>query len=373
MPESLPPDVEALRERLEAFLREEVEPLEGELDSDPESPVPAQLARTVRDRSRGAGMWGLAQPRELGGGGAGPLTLTVAHETLAASNLRLARYVVGPHPGVLALAEGKLREDYLEPVLRGEKRSAFAFTEPRDAPRPTEARREGGELVLDGAKAYVTGGAEADFYLVVARTAEGSALVAVDRDAPGVRITRTFHSLDGSHHVALAFDGARVGSDHVLGRVGEGMPRALRDIGRARLQVAARACGMCLWILERTTRRLGETHRGGKPLGEREGVRLRYADLRIETFAARSVLYRTARLAERGDNVVSEVMTAKVLSTEVLARVVDGAIQLEGGQALVKGHPLEMLYRRARALRLAEGASDVLRLHIARDRLERAP
>ena len=102
----------------------------------------------------------------------------------------------------------------------------------------------------------------------------------------------------------------------------------------------------------------------------REGVRLRYADLRIRTFAARSMLYRTARLGDAGANIVNEGIACKVFATETVGDVVDTAIQLVGGKALTVGHPLERLYREVRALRLTEGASDVLRLNLVRGNLD---
>jgi acyl-CoA dehydrogenase len=105
-------------------------------------------------------------------------------------------------------------------------------------------------------------------------------------------------------------------------------------------------------------------------LGNKEGVRLRYAELRIQTFAARSVLYRAARLVDEAENSVNEVIAAKVFCTEVAGSVVDWAVQLVGGQALVVGHPLESLYRRVRSLRLVEGANDLLRLNLAKGDLE---
>ena len=84
-------------------------------------------------------------------------------------------------------------------------------------------------------------------------------------------------------------------------------------------------------------------------------MRLRYADLRIETYAARSMLYRVARLVDSGENAVNEVISAKVFCTELVGRVVDTAVQLVGGSALVTGHPLEHLYRRFVQCDLSKG------------------
>ena len=97
---------------------------------------------------------------------------------------------------------------------------------------------------------------------------------------------------------------------------------------------------------------------------------MRFADMRIETYVARSALYRTARLADTGENIVNETIATKVFCTETVGRVVDHAVQLVGGQALVKGHPLEALYRQIRSYRLIEGASDLLRINLVKGKLE---
>jgi alkylation response protein AidB-like acyl-CoA dehydrogenase len=124
------------------------------------------------------------------------------------------------------------------------------------------------------------------------------------------------------------------------------------------------------WVLDYLTEHLAQPDRSGRPRGAREGVRLRYADLRIRAFAARSMIYRTARLADAGVNVVNEGIACKVFASEAVGDIVDTAIQLVGGTALIADHPLAILYRRVRSLRLAEGGSDVLRLNLARDKLD---
>jgi alkylation response protein AidB-like acyl-CoA dehydrogenase len=148
------------------------------------------------------------------------------------------------------------------------------------------------------------------------------------------------------------------------------MPRALQDISKVRLGLSASACGIMQWATEYVTEYIQAPHRTGTSLGAREGVRLRYADLRIECYAARSMLYRTARLVESDANDVNEVMCTKIFCTEAAGRVVDGAVQLVGGNALIEGHPLERLYRQVRSMRFTEGASDILRIMIAKGKLD---
>lgn len=376
MPESLPADLVDLRDRLHAFI-EEIRPLGEGLDED--GPVPDEVRRHVRERSRALGFFGMPQPREFGGSAAGALAMTVVRETLAAANSPLTRFVLGPDPALLRRAEGDLRTRYLEPVLAGEKTWSFAFTEPSGpgAPdRPTWATRDGDSLVVHGRKAFVTGGATADFFATLVNVDEdasgpgGTAMLLIDRATPGVNITRSFTSLEGGGHVELSFDGARVPASNVMGKIGEGLPRAMGNIGEERLMSAAQACGIAIWTVDYVTNHITTGHRSGQRLGDREGVRLRYSDMRIDTYAARAMLYRTARLVDSGDEAINEGAATKVFCTEVVGRVVDTAVQLVGGQALIEGHPLAALYRRVRSMRLAGGASDVLRLTVARGIVE---
>ncbi len=363
MPELLTTSQQTLIDTVRAFAREQLEP-RRDLD-------PRRARREVVEASRNAGLFAMSQPRAFGGSEASTLELTLVRDELAAVNAPHADAVFGPGPGVLADVGEPLRSRYLAPLLAGEKRGAFGFTEPDDAPAPTHAKADGEALQISGQKSYVTGGADADFINTLVQIEnQGPALVVIDTDLPGVEITRRFSSIDGARHAAFRFENVRVPRSHVIGNPGEGMPRAMRQIGDTRLSIAARCVGTMRWVLAYLTDHLQQPDRSGKARGNKEGVRLRYADLQIRAFAARSMVYRTARLADAGENVVNEGMACKVFATETLGDVVDTAIQLVGGSALVEDHPLAILYREVRSLRLAEGGSDVLRLNLARGRLD---
>jgi alkylation response protein AidB-like acyl-CoA dehydrogenase len=367
MPEQLTPDQLALAARARRFAAEELLPRRGESTATARATARAAVVAA----SRAAGLFPMTQPREFGGTAASTLELTIVRDELAAANPPFLEAVFGPGPGVLASVGEPLRTTHLEPLLRGAKRAGFGFTEPDDAPAPTRARADGDWLVIDGQKSYVTGGVEADFVnTLVQFEGQGPALVVVDTNLPGVELVRRFSSIDGSHHAAFRFNGVRVPASHVIGRPGEGMPRALRQIGDTRLLIAAQCVGLMRWTLDYLTAHLQAPDRSGRPRGDKEGVRLRYADLRIAAFAARSMLYRTARLADAGENVVNEAVACKVYATEEIGRLVDTAIQLVGGNALTDDHPLSILYRQVRSLRLAEGGSDVLRLNLAKGKLD---
>jgi len=369
MPESIPAELVALRQQAEQFAREVLVPNQIALAA-------AEITRSVvRERvtraAQGTGFFAMTQPKSFGGSAAGLLALTVLRDTLAGFNTGLHQLAFGPGPGVLAGCAEPLKSDYLAPLLSGRKRAGFAFTEPDDAAHFTQAVPDADGYRVTGRKSYVTGGADADFLnTLVEIPDQGRALLVIDTTATGVTQEQRFESIDGSHHAAFRFDAVPVPAAHLIGRPGEGLPRAMRQIGDTRLAIAAEAVGLSRWSIEFTDAHLSAPHHSGAALGSREGVRLRYADLRIATFAARSMLYRTARLGESGANIVNEGIACKVFATETVGAVVDTAMQLVGGKALTVGHPLERLYREVRALRLTEGANDVLRLNLARGALD---
>jgi alkylation response protein AidB-like acyl-CoA dehydrogenase len=341
MPELLNESEQDLCQRIRRFAEAVLLPL---ADADP-----TEAGRQVVDASRQAGFFAMTQPAAFGGSEA----------------------VFGPGPGVLGGAEEPLRTSHLEPLMAGRKRASFGFTEPDNAPEPTTARSDGDYWIVSGQKSYVTGGAHASFINTLVQIPDqGAALLVIDTDADGVELVRQFDSLDGSHHAAFEFHDVRVPAHHLIGRPGEGMPRAMRQIGDTRLAFAASCVGTMRWVDGYLLDHLKQPDRSGQARGDKEGVRLRYSEARIQSFAARSMVYRTARIADAGENIVNEGIACKVFATETVGRIVDNAIQLVGGAALVTGHPLERLYRSVRSMRLAEGASDVLRLNLARGALE---
>ncbi|MDG1112895.1 MAG: acyl-CoA dehydrogenase [Pseudomonadales bacterium] len=373
MPEQLSKNLLTVLKQAEGFVAQEILPRSERMRHG--EPL-AALGAEVRAASKREGFFYKTQPEAFGGAPAGALELTMLREYWASANSELTRFVFGPGPGILHEATGELASQFLKPVMAGEKRGAFGFTEPDNALRPTWAVLAKDELTLNGQKSYVTGGDTADFLSILVNVEDpigaklGTAMVVVDREADGVILDDTFTSMEGGGHAAFRFEAVKVPSWQMIGKLGEGMPRALANIGNVRLMVAAEAMGMSLWALDFLNQHLLAPHRTGGTLGDKEGVRLRYAELRIQVFAGRSVLYRAARRANSADNSVNEVIAAKVFCTEVAGTIVDWAVQLVGGQALVVGHPLEALYRRVRALRLVEGANDLLRLNLAKGNLE---
>ena len=370
----LPADLAELQPRILTFVAEEIDPITK--DADPESPS-LELLREIARRSDRAGLFRMAVPQSDGGLGAGPRMIVAAREALALSGNPLASRVLGSGPGILRLADNDQQRDELyAPVLRGERRAAFAFTEamsrhgrqgPTEAVRTTLEDGEPGFLVT-GAKGFVTGGASADWLVVVANVPdEGTALLVIDREAEGVSEGELGASIDGSTHSPFYFDSVAVPASRLLGAVGDGLPRAMENIDRMRLGVAADCVGWARWVTRSTLTRIEGPHRSGQALAEQQQVQAIFADMVADAFAARASLYQAATSREADEPTAgTQVATAKWLASECLHRTVDRAIQLHGAQALLRGHPLERLYRTSRSLRIAEGPTELLRLTVAR-------
>ena len=369
-PEPLPPELAALREKVRRFLEDEVLPAERSENVRDEAQVPPALRSWARSRSAELGLYRLAQPIELGGGGLGPLGLATLYEEIARSQCVLHDCILGGDGGLLKLSTGTQRDRFLLPVLRGELTAALAFTDAREGPRTT-AVRKGSSFALSGVKSFVTGGPHADLLIVTARVTDnaggptGTAVFVVRRDAPGVKLSRDIRTLDGAPHGEFELTGVEVDAGDVLGEIGQGVPRAFESITVLRLRAAATACGAARWTLDYALAQARRPHRTGVPLADREQVQAMLGQSAMDLFAARAALYTAARAAERGSAEV-EVAMAKAVATEAVSHIVDRAMQLAGGAAVVEGHPLARLYRRIRSWRIAEGTTEILRLTVAR-------
>jgi alkylation response protein AidB-like acyl-CoA dehydrogenase len=360
VPESLSPELNDLRVVAAKLATEHLIVLRDEAHL-----TAADRAARVCRASKAAGIYSLTQSNTNSA-----LTLLVARETLAAHGVGHMQGVFGASADLLEQVAEPLRSSHLLPLLAGDKRGGFAFTEPSNAPRPTWARVDGDELVINGQKSYVTGGADASFLTALVEIeGQGPSMVIIDTHHTGVTLSRQFTSLDGSHHAAFHFNEVRVPRHHAIGAPGDGRSRALDKISVLRRAVAADCVGSSAWILGIVADDLRQQRRSGTK-GDFERVRLRFGEMRIAAYAARSMVYRTARLADAGDNVVNETIAAKVFASETANQIADMAIQLLGGEALVAGHPLEAAYRRLRAMRLVEGESDTLRVNLSRGFLD---
>ena len=345
-------------------------------------------AREVLERLGASHLLRAAIPEEYGGLPGGPdlRACCLAREALAAASpladAVFALQALGSMPIVLA-GSVEQRRRWLPEAAAGRAMAAFAMTEPEAgsdvAGIRTTARRDGEEYVLDGGKWLISNAGLADFYCVFAATDRaaghrGLSCFVVPADAPGLSYLGP-QVLSAPHPLGeLAFVGCRVPPDARLGAEGEGFALGMRTLDRLRASVAAAACGMAARALSLALAHARERRQFGKPLAEQQLVQEKLARSAIDLSAARLLTYRAAYEQDRGaERVTLESAMAKAHATEMAQRVVDDAIQIVGGRAVLAGHPLDHLYRAVRALRIYEGTTEIQHLVIARALLRQDP
>lgn len=308
-----------------------------------------------------------------------PVSLCLIRRVLAErsvlADVLFAVQGLGSYPVTIGGSE-RLRRRILRGIARGERIPALAMTEP-DAGSDilgieTRAVRNSKGWILDGTKTLVSNAGIADLYTVVARTgADGSrepaslSVFVVDSDSEGVILNRKIE-LQWPHVIGeVRFRNVLVPPDRIVGRPGQGLRIINRTLELFRASVAAAAVGMARRALEESLDYVGRRRQFGRLLSSFQGIRFKLADMATSLRAAELLVFDAARQRARGRG-GAEASMAKLFATETAQKVVDDAVQIHGGLGVIKGTPVERLYRAIRALRIYEGTSEIQRIIIAR-------
>lgn len=369
-----------LVETVRGFIASELAPLEDEIEQT--GVLRPELARSVFEKSKALGLYGMNIPQEHGGGGLSALDTMLCEEQFGHTTDILIRRAFGNVYEVLLAAQGPQVDRWLKPAVTGERVCSIAFTEPgagSDAAGiRTRARRENGKWILSGMKHYISDGAFSDFFVVTAVTDpdkghRGISMFLVDKGMKGFTIGRDqpMMGIRGTSHMELHFDDVELGDEHLLGEEGQGLKLALSVLGRVRLsQVAARAIGKATKILNMTVDHANDRRQFGQSLGEFQMVQQMLADSAIEINAARTALWECADQIDAGLDPRAKISMLKVQASETLGRVVDRSMQIFGGMGFSRDLPIERYYRDARIYRIFDGASEIHRGVVAKSMLK---
>lgn len=370
----------AMREAAEQFARERVRPGAAERDRTREYPL--ALVREMGEM----GLLGMKVSVEDGGAGADNVAYVLAMQAIARECASIAVILASSNlvANILdAHATPEQRERFLRPYAAGKLGPAgFCLTEPGAgsdaAALVTTARREGDEWVIDGAKHWITSGAQAGLFLLFARTGSGAGsrgigCFIVERGAPGLEIGKDEGKmgLRCSGTVALHFDGCRVPDAQRVGPPDLGYSLALEALGTGRVGIAAQALGIGEAAFEAGVEHACARRAFGQRIADFQASRFAIADSRIDLDQAWLLTLRAARLLDRGDRAAAEGSMAKIAATEACGRVVDRMLQLHGGYGYSEEYEIERLYRDARITRIYEGANEIQRGIIARALVDR--
>ena len=402
---------EDLQARARAFA-DELIPFE--VQAELEGGVSDDVAAAHKKRAIELGLFATNMPRDLGGIGASALQQVLVQEQVGRVTNALGWVAATPPSWFPPVATDDQIERYLRPTVRGEREECYAITEASagsdvDAIEAT-ARRDGDEWLLNGVKWHVTSYNSADYCFFQAKKIEinqsertrGSAsersaapgtgprpatgespaehlLFLVDLPSPGVTVVRTpaYSHTISHHHPIVEFTDVRVPAANLVGSEGGGMLYSREWFRFERLMVAARCTGAASRLVGEMTAFAGQRVAGGVPIASHGLVAGMLADSVTELFAARSMLYETARGIDRDP---SDVKTAhaqcsmiKLFCSEMAGRVADRAVQVFGGRGYMRENVAERFFRELRVERIWEGTSEIQRMIIAGQLAKRGP
>ncbi|MFN8532963.1 MAG: acyl-CoA dehydrogenase family protein [Dehalococcoidia bacterium] len=368
-------EIELLRRSVRDYVNGRLRPLEDQIER--EDRIPDEVVREMAE----LGFFGFPFPEHYGGVGSGEVGYCVALEELGATSSAITN-LIGAHTGICAMSiylagSEEQKQQWLVPLAKGEKIGSFGLTEPEAgsdaASIRTTAKLDGDFWVLNGQKQWITNAPIAGTFVIYAandreRGARGGITAfVVPRDLPGltVGVPDEKMGLRGSFTAPVYLDTCRVPVTNVLGQVGGGFVTAMTALDGGRVSLAAGAVGMAKHMLALSIQHAKARKQFGVPIASFQAIQWMLADMETEIQVARALVYQAAAAIDRGERVSHEAAIVKLFSSEMANRAVDKAVQIHGGQAYMKGSPVERAYRDARILRIYEGTSEVQRLLIA--------
>ena len=367
----------AIKDTARAFAHGEMMPLARQWDE--EEVFPADTLR----QAAALGFGGIYVSADLGGSALSRLDAALIFEELAQGCPSTAAYI-SIHNMVAwmidAYGAGELRERLLPDLCSMAKFASYCLTEPDSgsdaASLKTRAVRENDHYVLDGNKAFISGGGRSDVYIVMARTGEGGpggiSCFLVENGTPGLSFGAKEKKL-GWHSQPTAMvilEGCRIPVANRIGAEGQGFKIAMRALDGGRLNIAACSLGGAQFCLDRTVTYMKERKQFGTRLADFQALGFRIADYATAIEAARLMLHRAASALDLGDpNATRLAAMAKRLATDTGFDVVNGCLQLHGGYGYLRDHPIERVLRDLRVHQILEGTNEVMRVIVSRDML----
>lgn len=371
---------QALVDALTAFVERELYPHEDVVER--LRAVPAEIAQDIRAKARAAGFVAMNMPEALGGGGLDYQTLMQVERVLGKPSTALQLLVPRPTQ-ILLKCQGAQVEDYLMPVIRGEKTDCFALTEPGAGSDArgivTRAERDGDGWVLNGVKQFISHADVADFIILIAVTGHDETpkgrqkrftAFLLDADLPGLRIEPMPSICTRGYNPTMIYlDNVRVGEGKILGEEGAGFDFANDWLYAGRVALAAACVGRAERIFAMTCDWAANRRAFGKTIGEHQGTGFKIADMGIDIKLGDLMVKEAAWKIDHGLMDRREASMANLYCSEMVFRVADQAVQIFGGMGMMEDFPIQRFWRDARIERIWEGTSEIHRDIIARDTL----
>jgi alkylation response protein AidB-like acyl-CoA dehydrogenase len=356
------------------FARDEMMP--NARDWDEGSVFPVEALR----KAAALGFGGIYVKEDVGGSALSRLDAAIIFEELAQGCTSTAAYISIHNMAAWMIdsyGSDETRRKFLPKLTTMEHFASYALTEPGSgsdaASLTTRARRDGDHYVLDGTKAFISGGGVSDIYVVMARTGEGGprgiSTIIVEKGTPGLSYGAQEKKLGWKTQptAQVMFENCRVPVANRIGAEGQGFKIAMAGLDGGRLNIGACSIGGAQFCLDRTIEYMKERKQFGSRLADFQALQFRIADYATELEAARLLLHRAAVAVSAGEGAATRLAAqAKRLATDTGFEVVNGCLQLHGGYGYLRDHPIERVLRDVRVHQILEGTNEIMRVIISR-------
>jgi len=370
-------DQRAIRDAARAFSDAEFAPNAARWDEEKYFPV------DVLHRAAELGFAAIYVRDDMGGTGLGRLEAALIFEELARGCVSTAAFLSIHNMCswmIDAFGSDELRRKYLPPTARMELIASYCLTEPGSGSDAsslrTTARRDGDDYVLNGAKAFISGGGVSDLYVVMARTGEpgpkGISTLVVEKGTAGLSFGAQERKMGwNSQPTAMVqFDDCRVPAENRVGAEGDGFRFAMMGLDGGRVNIAACSLGGAAFAFDTAKAYIETRKQFDRPLKDFQALQFKLADMATDLDAARLMVHRAAAAIDANAPEKTRLCAmAKRFSTDACFEVADQALQLHGGYGYLKDYPLERVLRDLRVHRILEGTNEIMRVIIARELL----
>jgi alkylation response protein AidB-like acyl-CoA dehydrogenase len=370
----LTPEQRAIRDTAAQFAAGHFAPHAARWDAEEIFPVEALRAAAA------LGLAGIYVRADFGGSELTRHDAAIVFEELAAACTSTAAYLsIHNMVGWMIdrFGDEAQRRRHVPKLVSMEHFASYCLTEPGSgsdaASLRTRARRDGDHYVLDGTKAFISGGGAADVYIVMARTGgdgpKGISALIVEKDTPGLSFGKKERKLGWNSQPTrmVILENARVPVANRLGPEGEGFRFAMQGLDGGRVNIGACSLGAARACLAAATDHARMRRQFGKALAEFQALQFRIADMATELEAARLMVHRAASALDAGqDDATMLCAMAKRFATDAGFRICNEALQLHGGYGYLKDYPVERFLRDVRVHQILEGTNEIMRLIVAR-------
>ncbi len=377
---ALTDEQEQLRKEIRDFAAREIAP--NVMRWDEASEFPHEVVKKLGEM----GLMGVIFPVELGGAGLGYVDYALAVEELSAVDGSIG-IIVASHNSlctnhIFVAGNEAQKSKYIPLLASGKWLGAWGLTEPGSGSDAGSARtsavRKGDRWVLNGNKTFITNGHYADVSVIIAVTdksqgTRGLSAFVVEKGTPGFRPGKKENKLGlrASDTSELIFEDCEIPAENLLGKEGEGFIDSMRILDGGRISIAALSMGIGRGAYDAARSYVKQRHQFGKAISEFQGIQWKLADMATQLDAARLLTQRAAVMKDAGQKTTLESSMAKLMASEVAVRVCDEAVQLHGGYGFIKDYPVEKFYRDVKLCTIGEGTSEIQRLIIAREILNK--